>query len=115
MKTIEQFSLRNIVLIERYLNDSMNPKEKREFLVRLSVDDELREDFDMVVDAFFQGEEQATEDENSFWFKIKQARQKSIVLSKADIARDIVGYGMFAVGVAGALVLICSVVVSVIS
>lgn len=114
MKTIEQFSLRNIVQIEKYLNDKMSPKEKREFLLRLGADYELKDDFDMVVKSFLD-EKDKSNPQSPLNSKIKQARQKSVLLNKTDMAKDIVGYGMFAVGVAGALILICSIVVAIIS
>lgn len=52
MKTIEELSLKNMVAIEKYLNDQMTDDEKLIFLKSLEKDQELREDFEMAREAY---------------------------------------------------------------
>ena len=47
MKTIEEFTLENMIIIEKYLNNEMTGKERAQFLARLKEDEELREDFEL--------------------------------------------------------------------
>jgi hypothetical protein len=49
---IEDLDLKNIVEIERYLDDEMGEEEKAYFLQRIMVDKELMADFSMVVETF---------------------------------------------------------------
>jgi hypothetical protein len=47
MKTIEEFTLKNMIVIEKYLNNELSENEKAQFLNQLDKDEELREDFDL--------------------------------------------------------------------
>ena len=47
MKTIEEFTLKNMIVIEKYLNNKMTGKERTQFLASLKQDKELREDFEL--------------------------------------------------------------------
>jgi hypothetical protein len=52
MKTIEELSLKNMVLIERYLNDQMSEKEAKAFVKQLAKDKELQDDYELVKHLF---------------------------------------------------------------
>ncbi|GAA4846696.1 hypothetical protein [Algivirga pacifica] len=114
MKTIEQFSLLNIILIDKYLNDRLNPRERKEFLDRLGMDDELMDDFDTVVDAILKDKD-SKKSQQTIWHKVKAAREKSLSMSRGGMLKDVVGYGLFAIGIAGALVLVLNVVTTLIA
>lgn len=99
-KTIEQLSLKNMVDIDRYLSGGMNKEEKHLFLSRLNMDRELLEDYQMVLEVMARRRQ-----EQMVRHLPKQA--PASVETRAKVARDIVGYGMLALGMVGALVLVC--------
>ena len=104
MKTIEQLDLGNIAVIERYLTNNMTYSEKRKFLHKLRVNQDLKHDFDMVLEAY----------KGDLPIQLLQSEienNNSVNISKkASLAKDIVGLGLVALLSACALLVVCGLI-----
>ncbi len=115
MKTIEQLKLENIVWVDRYLTDQLSTEETKQFERRLSIDNELRIDFKMVVETY-----------KTDYTKLKKVRKSHIDLDeinpdmaflrrKMSVGKKIIGYGLMAVLFSILLVVVCGVAMAMFS
>jgi hypothetical protein len=103
MKTIEQLSFDNIVLVERYLTGKLTEEENTQFERRLKIDNELRFDFKMVVESYRDyGHVRSLRKRR---INIDEFNFDQINLSqKRDIAKKILNFGL--IGVIFALLMV---------
>ncbi|MBT31067.1 MAG: hypothetical protein CMO01_15530 [Thalassobius sp.] len=113
MKTIEELSLNNMVVIEKYLNDQMTEDEKISFLKQMEKDKDLREDFEMArevyIDINIGGDFKANSD-----LKIKKGLFELPVFSinrKKNLGEKITKDSLLAIIAAIMMVIVCLVIV----
>lgn len=54
MKTIEEIHFNNVVLIEKYHNNTLSEEELKAFLKKLAEDTDLQEDYELLKDYFLE-------------------------------------------------------------
>ncbi|MBX2844197.1 MAG: hypothetical protein KTR26_20695 [Flammeovirgaceae bacterium] len=97
MKTIEEFTLQNMVLIESYLNGKLSEKEREEFFQRLEVDEELADDLELVKTNNFYSETSIKKSSNSV-IKFKEFNQPNLkITKKVSIGNAILSNGFLAI------------------
>ncbi|KXX71930.1 hypothetical protein [Flammeovirga sp. SJP92] len=107
MKTLESISFRNFELIEEYLNGKLSPVESQTLLRRLTIDHELREDFDLVVEMSTDMVSWPIEKKNRIRIAFATRHSKAVVSqNKANLAKDLVAYGTATIAAAGLLVFV---------
>ncbi|WP_020527229.1 hypothetical protein [Flexithrix dorotheae] len=97
MKTIEEFTLQNMVLIESYLNGKLSEKERAEFYQRLEVDEELAEDLELVKTSnfFLEGKNKKASDSINRFKEFNQPNLK--ITKKVNIGKAILSNGFLAI------------------
>ncbi|PWJ44052.1 hypothetical protein [Sediminitomix flava] len=110
MKTIEKFSLKNIVIIDQYLSNRLDASEEKLFLKKLQSDIELKQDFQMVIDLVASSRYKPTGTSRK-WKMNKSSSFNSSDPKLHSTIKDVIGYGIFAILAAGLLVFICSLAI----
>ena len=116
MKTIEEFTLENIIVIEKYLNNELSNEEKAHFLNRLENDEELREDFEMAKASFKDIKEQSQK--NHF----ESEHQKNLldipvfsINRKKSLGKKITKDGLLYIVISTLMLSICIIILYIIS
>ncbi len=114
MKTIEEFTLKNMIVIEKYLNNEMTEKEKAKFLTELEEDDELREDFELA--------KASLKSENKNQFRPIRQHQKNLfdlpvfsINKKRSLGKKITKDGLLYITIATLMLTICGIILYIIA
>lgn len=107
MKTLESISFQNIELIEDYLDGNLTSSDSQTLLRRLTIDHELREDFDLIVEVSTDMVSWSIEKKNRVRIAFATRHSKAVISqSRANIAKDLVTYGTATIAAAGLLVFV---------
>ena len=107
MKTLENLSFHNITLIEDYFDGKLSQHETEKFLRRLISDNDLREDFDLVIELSPQMVTWSLDKKRRVRLAFSTRHYGAAALpSKGNLAKDLVAYGTATVAAAGLLVFI---------
>lgn len=107
MKTLESITFQNFELIEDYLNGQLDAIESQTLLRKLTIDQELREDFDLVVEMSTDMVSWPVEKKNRIRIAFATRHSKAVIHPrKAHLARDLVTYGTATIAAAGLLVFV---------
>ncbi|OHX66279.1 hypothetical protein [Flammeovirga pacifica] len=107
MKTLENLSFQNITLIEHYFDGKLSQLETEKFLRRLTMDNDLRDDFDLVIEMSPQMVTWSLEKKRRVRLAFSTRHYGAAALPvKGNIAKDLVAYGTATIAAAGLLVFI---------
>lgn len=109
MKSIEDFDLKNMELVHRYLNGKLSVKEEMDFLKRVKVDTELKDDLELAQSYLDIKLENSYSPETLSalqGYRFDQIRTER----KALVGKNIITYGLWAALAASFMVLTCIVV-----
>jgi len=115
MKNIDNFTLDNMVQIERYIQNKMSKEEQQEFLQRLSIDEELQHDYEIAKDILLienSGKKRgfAELEHLKFYdngdFKVSR---------KGKIGKELIGNGLMAVFAVVFMILTCVLILTIIA
>ena len=115
MKSINEFTLNNMVQIERYMRDEMSAEEKQEFLTRLSTDKELQDDYEMAKGILLieqtRSSKQATPLNKLSFFDNGNFK----VSRKGIVGKQLIGSGIMTVLAVVFMILTCALIISIIA
>ncbi|AZQ61291.1 hypothetical protein EI427_03350 [Flammeovirga pectinis] len=107
MKTLESLSFQNIVMIEDYLEGKLSHLDNQRFLRNLTLDEELRQDFDLVLEVSTDMVKWSLDKKRRVRLAFSTRHYGTMINpTKGNIAKDLVAYGTATIAAAGLLVFV---------